>query len=116
MEKVKISTLSKDTIILVDGNSSIYTVEDVLNDLDYFKEREIYTTTPHHASFNAESIIETAIEDEGDNMYEDWDERIREDYTDEDIVDLQKVFDRILGKNPSQNINYESDKEIEIDI
>lgn len=117
MENVKISTLSEDEILLIDGYTSIVTVEDILGDLDGYKGKEIYTTKPHYASFDAESIIDNVIEDELNNgMYEDWDENVKLDITKEDIADLQKVFDRILARNPSQNISYESQKLIEIDI
>lgn len=117
MDKVKISTLNKDDIVSVEGEFLISTVEDILNDLDHYKNRVIYTTIPHYAYFNSKSIIESAIEDEyNDGMYEDWCERIREDITEEDIKDLQKIFDRILSRSPNQNVAYEADKLIEIDI
>jgi hypothetical protein len=117
MEKVKISTLSEDTIVLVDGYTSIVTIEDILGDLAEYKGKEIYTTQPHHASFDAGSIIDRAIEDESENgMYEDWNDAISLDVTKEDRADLQKIFDRILARNPNQNIAYESDKLIEINI
>lgn len=47
-------------------------------------------------------------------MYEDWDESIQSDITQEDINDLQIIFDRILSR--SSNIAYEADKLIEIDM
>lgn len=116
METVKISMLSKDTIVLVDGYTNTNTVEDILGDLDSYKGNEIYTTNPHHASFDAESILDDAIENvQCNGMYEDWDNNIRADITKEDITDFQKILDRILARNPCQNISYESDKLIEID-
>lgn len=117
MEKVKISTLPKDTIVYVDGNSNIVTVAEILEDIKYYKEKELYTTTVRHASFDAEDIIENAIEIEYcDGMYEDWDDSIRADITKEDIEEMQAIFNRILARNPEQNIAYESDKPIEIDV
>ena len=117
MEKVKLSTLPKDTIIWVEGDCSVRRVENILNDLEYYKDKEIYTTTPYHASFNAKEIIDDAIEDVYHNdMYEDWDENIRDDVTEEDIKDIQVIFDRILARSPNQNISYISDKLIEFDI
>ena len=115
MEKVKLSTLSKDTIVLVDGYETISTVEDILDDLEYYKTKEIYTTTEYHASFNAKNILDDAIDYECENnMYEDWDDSIRSYITKEDITDLQRIFDRILARG--SNIAYSSDKLIEIDI
>lgn len=117
MEKVKLSTLSEDTIVLVGNNERVNTVEDLLEDLEYYRDKEVYTTTPHHASFDAERIMDSIIEDEYCNgMYEDWDESIRADITEEDIADLQKIFDRILARNPQANIAHESYKLIEFDI
>jgi hypothetical protein len=49
-------------------------------------------------------------------MYEEWDERIIQDVTKEDIAELQVIFDRILARNPGQNVSYESDELIEIDV
>lgn len=117
MEKVKLSTLTKDTIVLADDECRVSTVQDVLDDLEYYKTKEIYTTTPYKASFNAKEIIDDAIEYVYCNdMYEDWDERIQDDVTEEDIKDIQAIFDRILARNPSQNISYIPDKLIEFDV
>ena len=115
MEKVKLSTLSKDTIVIVDGYDNVNTVSDILEDLEYYRTKEIYTTTEYHASFNAKNILDDAIDYECENnMYEDWDESIRGCIKEEDIADLQKVYDRILARG--SNIAYNSDKLIEIDI
>lgn len=117
MKKVKLSALSKDTIVLVDGYSTINTVSDVLEDLESYKSKTIYTTTEHPASFDAKGILDDAIDNEYENgMYEDWDESIKADITKDDIEELQKIFDRILARTPGQNIAYEADKLIEIDI
>jgi len=115
MKKVKLSTLSKDTIVLVDGNSIIDTVSDILEDLENYKTKKIYTTTEYHAKFDARRILDDAIENQQENgMYEDWDDSIQSDITQEDINDLQIIFDRILSR--SSNIAYEADKLIEIDM
>lgn len=117
MKKVKLSTLSEDTIVLVDGEYRANTIDEILEDLEEYRDKEIYTTTERYASFNAEEILYQAIEDEyNDGMYEDWDDSIKADVTKEDIEDLQKIFDRILARNSNSNITYEADKLIEIDI
>jgi len=117
MEKVKISQLSKDTIVWVDGDYRTITVEDILRDVGNYKDKDIYATTPYHASFNAKEIIDDAIEYVYCNgMYEDWDQYIHDDVTEEDIKDIQAIFDRILARSPNQNITYESDRLIEFDI
>jgi neutral trehalase len=115
MKRVKLSTLSKDTIVLVEKNSIIDTVSDILEDLENYKTKKIYTITEYHAKFDARRILDDAIENQQENgMYEDWDDSIRSDITQEDINDLQIIFDRILSR--SSNIAYEADKLIEIDL
>ncbi len=89
----------------MEGKSNIVTVAEVLEDINYYKEKEIYTTTPHHACFDAESIIDIIIEDEYCNgIYDDWDNNIRTDITNVDIAELQVIIDRILARSPEQNI------------
>ncbi len=112
---IKLSEL-KDEAIIIDENSTIYTVEEVKNDLQYFKDKskKLYTTTEYHASIDAKSMLEVAIEYEYDNMYEDWDERILNDITDEDIGRIQAVITTILLRSEDQNIAYYEDEEVEI--
>lgn len=117
METVKLSTLFNNDVVLVEGRSHVNSVEDILSDLGSYKDAEIYTTTVIHANFNAKEIMEAAIEDQLCNgMYDDWDDSIRGDITNDDIMELQAIFDRIIARNPGCNIAYESDKLIEIDI
>ena len=117
MEKVKISTLSKDTIVLVDGETSVKTIEEILEDKEGYRVKEIYTTIPYTACLDAKYILENAIENEECNsMYEEWGEQIWGDISNEDIAEIQAVLDRILSRCPSQNIAYNHDKLIEIDI
>ncbi|PYG88482.1 hypothetical protein LY28_01331 [Ruminiclostridium sufflavum DSM 19573] len=117
MEKIKISELEKDDVVLVEGNYTVNTVEDILNDLELYKDKEIYTTTTIYAKFDAKEILEAAIEDEQCNgMYDDWDYNIKADITEEDISELQVIFDRILARHPGANFAYEPDQLIEIDV
>lgn len=117
MEKVKLSTLSKDDVIIAEGEFNTITVEDILNDLDYYRDIDIFTTIPHEAEFNAKKIIESAIEYVQINgMYDGWDDNILEDIAKDDIYDMQIILDRILARSPYQNISYIEDKLIEIDL
>lgn len=116
MNKIKLSSLPLDTRLMIDGNNGVYTVQDVIDDIEYYRDKEIYITNQYHASFDAEDILRNAVENEYDNMYEDWDEAISEDITKEDIEDLQAILNRILARNPSQNISYTQNELIEIDI
>jgi len=117
MEKVKLSTLSKEDFVLVDGEYQAKKVEEILENIEDYRNEKIYTAIEHHATFDARSILDDAIENEQCNgMYEDWDDNINYYVTDEDIKELQAIFDRILARSPSQNISYDSDKLIKIDI
>lgn len=117
MKMVTLSTLPFDTVVIVSGNDTIIRVEDILDDIGYYRNKQVYTTTPHYACFDAKGIMDDVIENVYCNgMYEDWDESINADITDEDISDLQKIFDRILARNPQANISYEEDALIEFDI
>jgi len=116
MEKVKLSTLSKDEIVIVERYTLINTIEDILEDIPSYRNKNVYTTIPRNASFNARYIIDNAIEDEYQDMYEEWYQSIKDDVTKEDIEEIQAIFDRILSRNPTQNIAYDTDKLIEFDI
>lgn len=121
---IKLSELNKDTMILVchasNCDGQVMPASEFIS--DYEKEYknlnklEIYTTEPHQAAFNAEYILDSAIESEADEMYEDWDEKIKADITKQDIDELQAILDRILARNEAANISYFSGALVEIDI
>lgn len=113
---IKLSELDKDTKVMY--GESVYTVEEVRNDLGYFtnnEDRKLYTTREYHANIDARKMLETAIQNEYDNMYEDWFECIIGDIKDEDIEKIQAILDDIFSRNKGQNIAYYEDEEIEID-
>lgn len=117
MNRIKLSTLSEDTKVIVDSESFTIEVSDILENIEDYRHKDLYTVTEHHATFNAKDIIDDAIENEYCNvMYEDWDDFIRADVMEEDINDIQQVLDRILSRNPNANVSYQSDKLIDIDI
>lgn len=115
---VKLSKMDKDEKVMF--GESIYTVEEVINDLSYFtsdEDRKLYTTTKYHASIDAASMLDSAIDSEYEyQMYEDWDESVKQDITDSDIEKIQVILDEIFSRNKSQNITYYENEEIEIDI
>ena len=115
---VKLSEL-KDDVKVIDGNSSVYDVEEIKIDLKWWKNKavKLYTTTEYHANIDARDMLESAIESEYSNdMYDDWDESILRDITDEDVKKIQDVLDEIFSRNKSQNIAYCQGEEIEIDL
>lgn len=124
----KLSELKDEELLFVcskdNYDGSLVTKNDILNKLDYYKDKvktdnkfEIYTTYKVHAYLNARDILSQAIEDEEcDSMYEDWKYRILEDIEEEEIQTIQSVLDKILLKNPTQNIAYHHDKLVELDL
>lgn len=115
---IKLSELKGDVKIMSNSSDAVYTVEDVKEDLQYYKDEGVkfYTTTEYQASINATDVLESAIESESDNMYENWYEQIVDDITDEDIQKMQTILNDILDRSKDQNIAYYKNKEIEIDI
>lgn len=115
---VKLSELNMEDMLYIEGEygDSIMTKTEVLDELDYIKQegKKIYTTHEYEAKVNAKYVIDWAIEDEYQNMHEDWDLEAMREVTEEDIEDIQKVFDRILDR--TNRVSYYADKEVEIDL
>lgn len=110
---VKLSELKDDEMLLV-GENLVISKEDFVKETKEHIDKEVYTTKEYRASINAKYMLESAIECEADNMYEDWETDIWDDITEEDINELQRIVDRILSG--SRNISYIADKRVEIDI
>jgi len=116
---MKLSELKYDEVLLV--NEKVMSKLDLLNELAEnkscgIKNPKVYTTRQYQANLDAKDIMESAIEHEYQNMYEDWYDRILNDITEEDIKDMQIVLDRILERNKENNISYEGIELVEIDI
>ena len=110
---LKLSELKKDDMLLF-GECDVMSKEDFLKEIQEHEGKEIYTTTVYKANINARSMLDSAIECEADNMYEDWDYDIWNDITETDIAELQNILDKILSR--SNNVSYMADKKVEIDI
>lgn len=110
---LKLSELKKDDMLLV-GECDVLSKEDFLKEIQEHEGKEIYTTTEYKANIDARSMLDSAIECEADNMYEEWDCDILNDITETDISELQKILDKILSR--SNNTTYMADKKVEIDI
>lgn len=113
---VKLSELKDDEMLIVDMGSygQVISKEDYLNEIEEHRGYKVYTSNKYKASIDALDMIESAIEREYQNMYEDWDIEIRQDTTKEDIEDIQIVLDRILSR--SDNISYTEKEQVEIDM
>lgn len=115
---IKLSELENNSKV-IDENLNVYEVEDIKNDLKYFKDKEkkLFTTREYHANIDAGDMLNNAIEELYENeMYKDWNEAIKADITEEDIEKIQKVLDDIFSRAEEQNISYYQDKEVMIDI
>lgn len=110
---VKLSELKNDEMLLI-GENYVISKEDFIKEIHEHTDKEVYTTREYRASINAKYMLESAIECEADNMYEDWETDVWEDITKEDINELQMIIDRILSG--SRNICYIAYKRVEIDI
>ncbi|WP_291581535.1 hypothetical protein [Clostridium sp. UBA6640] len=114
---VKLSTLKDHEILVVGDEYQLMTKEELITNIDEFKEMNVYTLGIHYAVLNAKDILKNAIKNEEcDNMYEEWSNLLWEDIEDKDINQIQKTLDRILKKSPKQNIACYQDKPVEIDI
>lgn len=109
---IKLSEL-KDDVILMDENQNIYEAKEVKNDTSI--DGKLYTTMEYQAGIDARRMLENAIENECDNMYEDWEECILDDVTDGDIEKLQAVLDDIFNRAQEQNIAYYQDEEVDME-
>lgn len=108
----RLSEIKDDESLIV--GDEVLTKEDLLNDIEYYRDKEVYTATEYKANINASDMLDYAIECEDQNMYDGWIEEIFNDVAEEDIRDLQVILDRILSR--SDNISYQEDEEVEIDI
>jgi hypothetical protein len=102
-------------------DETVITKADILEDLDFIKNHSknkdsLYTTTTYYAELDAKDVLDTALENEYQNMYEDWYEAIWNDVTEEDIKDIQVILDRILARNKERNTCYLSEEKVEFDL
>ncbi len=120
MNKVKLSTLYKDTCFKVgDGYDWIATPIDLLDEAirdHYYAESDIpkvYIANPVKIKINAREYLENIAEDVANdgNMHEDWELA----YTAEHAAKLQAVLDEIIAYN-DDNCSYEQGAEVEIDL
>lgn len=116
---IKLSELKDDEVLLV-NNELVLTKKEFLEDFPTQEDREgceIFTTIKYHAYLNARDILDKAIEDEAcDKMYDEWIDKIHNDITEDDVKEFQNILDRILLRNVKQNISYQTDQEVDIDI
>lgn len=110
----KLSELKDKDMLMV--GYDVVSKEDLLEDLEYYKDKEVFMTTKYYAGINAFDMLENEFEHESDEMYEGWFDNIIDDITEEDIEEIQFILDRILSRNKQRNFCYIEGEKIEIDI
>ena len=124
----KLSEL-KDTDKVIVNNEIIMTKSELIDEivlgmlggLSMFNRidsiKTIYSAKEtYRARLDAGDMLEQAIENEADNMYEDWEDYIQADIERGDIKDIQLILDDIMSRNTQCNIAYEADEELELDL
>ena len=124
----KLSEL-KDTDKVIVNNKIIMTKSELIDEitlgmlggLSMFNRidsiKTIYSAKEtYRARLDAGDMLEQAIENEADNMYEDWEDYIWADIERGDIKDIQLILDDIMSRDPQGNITYEADEELELDL
>lgn len=118
--KLKLSELADDVEVSIEESHTTYTVAELKREILELGE-------PHHESTNwytikadrwqpsADSMLEQYIENERDNMYEDWNERANDCISEEHIKQIQAILDDAFsGSHATEFWNYVSPVEIDI--
>ncbi|MDP4084693.1 MAG: hypothetical protein Q8934_08780 [Bacillota bacterium] len=120
MEKLKLSQLSDNVEVSIEESSTVYTVAKL-------KREIIELGEPHHESSNwytvvrrkwepsAESMIDTYLENESCDLYEDFNSVAMDEMPKEAIEKIQSILDEVF-KNNSVCDYWTYDKPVEIDI
>ena len=119
LTKLKLSELDNNLEVASVNASGVYTVEELKD--------EIMGGEPHHETKgwyivgrkkwkpNAHNMLENYIEGESDEMYEDWEERVLSNLTDEAVAKIQAVLDEVLDHDyVTEYYTYETPIEIDI--
>lgn len=103
------SELIDEIVLGMSGGLSMFNRIDSIKTI--YSAKETY-----RARLDAGDMLEQAIENEADNMYEDWEDYIWADIERGDITDIQLILDDIMSRNTQCNIAYEADEELELDL
>lgn len=119
----KLSELKNEDMLIIKNTGSgdiVLSKDELVENLDHYRKRSdnleenIYTTVQYKANIKAWDMLEIAIDNESENMYECWDFDIKRAITDEDIEEIQTVIDRILSKGA--NTSYIENEKVEFDL
>lgn len=116
----KLSELSNEIELCVEESSIIYTVAELKREILELGE-------PHHETDtwfiikkkkwkpDVVRMVEQYIENEYDDMYEDWDERAMECMTDEHLNKIQEILNEAF-KGEDATVYWSYEESVEIDI
>lgn len=118
MKELKLSQLADDVEISNDGTLRIWTVEELKDEITHFGDEQTgqwFTVKRKQWHPCAQSMIESYIENQSDDMYEDWDERAIDCVSDILIQNIQTLLDGAFN-NSDATVYWEWDKPVEIDV
>ena len=96
MEKVKLSELDNNQEVSYEWGNAIFTVDEMKEELkkdSRLKDKQWYTVKHKKWEPNAKEMIEDYIENESQNMYEDWDEGASDCVTRELVQKIQSLLE-----------------------
>ncbi|MGG0667881.1 hypothetical protein ABE073_05045 [Lederbergia citrisecunda] len=118
MEELKLSQLADDVEISNDGTLRIWTVEELKSEITQFRDEQTgqwFTVKRKKWQPCAQSMIEDYIDNQSDQMYEDWNERAMDCISDVLVENIQTLLDEAFNGDDA-TVYWEWDKPIEIDI
>ncbi|WP_277585856.1 hypothetical protein [Psychrobacillus antarcticus] len=120
MENLKLSQLNDDVEISLEESHSVMTVEQVKREILELNEEhhlagEWYTVNRIKWEPCALSMVTQYVEDQEDDMYEDWGEQALKHISTEVIQQIQKLLNEAI-KGSSVNDVWKYDIPVEIDV
>lgn len=120
MSKLKLSELPKDVQIAKEDVNIIYTVGELIHEIKVLGEDHSdgywYTCVPDTWKPDARYMLKRYIEQEYDEMYEDWDQRAWDCLKEEDFDAIQVILENAFKRDNGVMNFFRFDKEVEIDI
>lgn len=120
MENLKLSQLNDDVEISLEESHYVTTVGKVKREiLEMNQEHHLagdwYTVIHAKWEPSAESMVTNYIEQEQDDMYEDWGEQAIGCISEDEIKQIQTILDKAF-ENTTVNNYWKYDRQVEIDI
>lgn len=110
---IKLSELKDKDYIIVNGDNMI-TKEDILENIEYYKDKEMYTAKKEYIEVDVRNMLESDFDIT--ESYDGWYDDIWEEVTEQDIKDIENVIHRILNRNPKKSYYFSENEKIEFDI